>query len=179
MGVCAMMLDVSPALRTPGQPFPFRHEEVLPPQELMGEEVRFDEPVVLEGSYTMAEEALLIRGTLHATAYASCARCLEPVAHPLRVKIEESFLHTQNALPEDGSQAWEEQFSFTGSKVELNPLALTLSMLALPIRFLCKEGCKGLPAGTPEDNEQDSQKDLPQAHPFSALQQLLTKDQEV
>lgn len=173
-----MLLDVSQALRSPGEAFPFRHEEKLPPQEVLGEEVRFDEPVVLEGTYTMADEALLLRGTLYATARASCAKCLKPVEHPIAVGIEESLLHTQNARLDGGTEAWDEQFSFTGSKVEINPLALTLAMLALPIRFLCGKGCQGLPEGAQRDNEQDSQKDLPQAHPFSALQQLLTKDKD-
>ena len=173
-----MMLDVSLAMRSPGEAFPFRHEEVLPPQEVLGEEIRFDEPVVLEGSYTMADEALLLRGSLKGTAQASCARCLKPVSKAIQVPFEESFLHTSQALPEDDSEAWEEQFSFTGSKVELNPLALTLSVLALPIRFLCGKGCEGVPEGASQAQD-DSQKDLPEAHPFSALQQLLTKDQEV
>ncbi len=173
-----MMLDVSQALRSPGEVFPFRHEEVLPPQEVLGEEIRFDEPVVLEGSYTMAEDALLLRGSLVATVRASCARCLKPVAQTIRVPIEESLLRTDRAMPEDDRAAWEEQFTFTGSKVELRPLALTLAVLALPFRFLCGDECAGRPEGADRDQD-DSQKDLPQAHPFSALQQLLTKDQEV
>lgn len=174
-----MTLDVTTALRSPGESFPFRHEEVLSPQEVLGEEIRFDEPVVLEGTYTMVDDALLLRGTLYAKAHASCAKCLEPVVHPIAVGIDESLLRTQSAMPEDGAEAWDEQFSFSGSKVEMNPLALTLTMLVLPIRFLCGKGCQGMPEGAAGDDEQDSQKDLPQAHPFSALQQLLTKDQEV
>ena len=173
-----MTLDVSQALRSPGEAFPFRHEEVLPPQTVLGEEIRFEGLAVLEGTYTMASEALLLRGSLRAAVQASCARCLKPVRHPIQVRIQESFLHTDQALPEDDGEAWEEQFSFTGSKVELGPLALTLAMLALPIRFLCGKGCGGLPEGAGQTFD-DSQKDLPGAHPFSALQQLLTKDQEV
>ncbi len=173
-----MMMDVSQALRTPGEAFPFRHEEALPPQDILGEEVTFPDPVVLEGTYTMADDTLLIKGSLHATAHASCANCLEPVVYALTVPVEETFSHTERAVPEDEEGAWEEQFSFTGSRVELSPLATTLVLLALPIRFLCKKGCKGLQDAISQDNN-NSQKDLPEAHPFSALQQLLTKDQEV
>lgn len=176
-GVGGMMLDVSPALRSPGEAFPFRHEESLPPQEILGETIRFQDPVVLEGSYAMAEESLILRGTLKATVHASCAKCLEPVSCAISVPIEENFLHTDQAMLEDDGAAWEEQFSFTGSKVELNPLALTLALLALPIRFVCGAGCEGIQL--PDQDNDDSQKDLPEAHPFSALQQLLTKDQEV
>ena len=175
-----MMLDVSQALRFPGEAFPFRHEERLPPQEILGEVVNFPDPVVLEGNYAMTDDTLLIKGSLHATAHASCARCLEPVAHALSVPVEEAITHTERAMPmpEDDQGMWEEQFSFTGSAVELNPLATTLVLLALPIRFLCRKGCKGLHETIRQDKH-DSQKDLPEAHPFSALQQLLTKDQEV
>lgn len=172
-----MMLDVSLALRSPGEAFPFRHEETLPPQEILGEEVQFSEPVVLEGTYAMANDALFLKGSMHFKVKAACANCLEPVSRSFTVPIEESFLHTERLMPEDDGAEWEEQFTFSGSKVELSPLATTLALLALPIRFLCKAGCKGLQDSLSQD-QQDSQKDLPEAHPFSALQQLLTKDQE-
>ncbi len=46
------------------------------------------------------------------------------------------------------------------------PLALTLALLALPIRFVCGAGREGIQL--PDQDNDDSQKDLPEAHPFSA-----------
>ncbi len=119
------MLDVSPALRSPGEAFPFRHEESLPPQEILGETIRFQDPVVLEGSYAMAEESLILRGTLKATVHASCAKCLEPVSCTISVPIEENFLHTDQAMPEDDGAAWEEQFSLPAPRWSSTPGADT------------------------------------------------------
>ena len=48
------------------------------------------------------------------------------------------------------------------------------------MRFLCKEECEGLPGITQMNREADADQDeLTTQHPFSALQQLLNKDQEV
>ena len=59
--------------------------------------------------------------------------------------------------------------------------ALTLTLLDLPIRFECGDDCPVLTRLHAEDDETTHacQKDMPDQHPFSALQQLLTKDQEV
>ena len=52
--------------------------------------------------------------------------------------------------------------------------------MALPIRFLSKEDCPGLGETHPVDVDFSlCQKELPGQHPFAALQQLLTKDEEV
>ena len=57
----------------------------------------------------------------------------------------------------------------------------TLAVLALPMRFECGESCPALARLQPDDSQPTHacQKDMPDQHPFSALQQLLTKDQEV
>ena len=60
-------------------------------------------------------------------------------------------------------------------------LNLSAFVLALPMRFECGESCPALARLQPDDSQPTyaCQKDMPDQHPFSALQQLLTKDQEV
>jgi hypothetical protein len=51
-----MMLDISPALRLPGAEISFEHLETLPEQDVLGELVRFSEPVKLTGTFTLTDE---------------------------------------------------------------------------------------------------------------------------
>ena len=73
----------------------------------------------------------------------------------------------------------DEQMTFEGKEIDLAQLALTLTVLELPMRFEC-ESCSD--RSDEEDVGEETracQKETPMEHPFSALQQLLTKDQEV
>ena len=57
-----MYLDVSQGLKTPGEEFPFLHKETIPPQEMFGETVTFDEPVLLTGHYIFVGDSLRLEG---------------------------------------------------------------------------------------------------------------------
>ena len=174
-----MLLDITPALRAPGEEIPFLHRDAIPPQEIFGDEVMFSQ-VLLSGYYSVTDERLHIRGTLTATAHGRCAGCLKRVDYQVEVPFDESFVR-QSRFPEGEEIPDEEEWVYEGAKVELSHLAMTLAVLDLPIRFECGEDCPGL-NGLPPEETQDThacQKDMPDQHPFSALQQLLTKDQEV
>ena len=87
--------------------------------------------------------------------------------------FRETFL--RDADPED-----DEQYAYSGSAIGFEKLAMSLAVLNLPMRFLCKEDCQGLIKQYGGDIETTArQKELQKEHPFAALQQLLTKDEEV
>jgi len=176
-----LLLDISRALRAPGEDFPFLHRDVIPPQEVFGETIEFTD-VLLSGHYSFAGESLHIWGVLTAAAHGVCGGCLKPVRYPIEVEFDEIFARqSRYSQVEDASQEEEERLMFEGSKVELSHLALTLAVLELPMRFTCGDACPALDAMQPDDENSTHacQKDMPDQHPFSALQQLLTKDQEV
>lgn len=170
-----MTLDVSAALRAPGTALPFTHKEELPSQEIMGETVEFPEPAVVEGTFSLQDDSLVISAKLTAKAHAHCARCLVPVVYPVEVPFIESFLR-EDPRDQTEDDPWEERLVFTGHKVELGPLVQSLTLLDLPMRFLCKKACQQLP-GTEEVQEQGQDKP-DDNHPFAALKQLLNNFQE-
>lgn len=176
-----MLLDVSRALRMPGEVFPFLHREEIAPQEIFGETVTFS-VAALAGHFSMAGESLHLWGEMTVTAHGHCAGCLKPVDDEMKIPFDEIFVRQEGRYPqtENADQDEDERLVFEGSKVELSQLALTLAVLELPMRFECKEGCQTLAEMQPDIQPTHAcQKDMPDQHPFSALQQLLTKDQEV
>ena len=177
-----LLLDISRALRTPGEEIPFQHRDAIPPQEIFGETVTFSD-VILAGSYSVADESLHIWGRMTALAHGHCAGCLKPVDYPVNVEFDEFFTRQTRYTQKEETPDEEERLMYEGSKVELSHLAMTLAVLDLPMRFECGEDCPAL-AGIPSEDDDTPQthacqKDMPDQHPFSALQQLLTKDQEV
>ena len=94
----------------------------------------------------------------------------------LRISHEKTYAGAQ---PMEEEAEDDERLAFEGSKVELHQLALTLTLLELPIRFVCEPECDVMKKARQDNESHACQKELPDQHPFSALQQLLTKDQEV
>ncbi len=170
-----MELDVSRALLAPGTEFPFSAVETVPPQDVIGETVTF-EPALLQGAYSAVDGAVRLTGKLTTTAHAMCALCMEPATVPLAVSFDEEFRKDVNELED-------EAFRYEGKQVPLNQLTLTLIMLNLPMRFLCKRNCAGskayqalrkeTPKSSCEEEEPRTQR------PFEALQRLLKEDEEV
>lgn len=167
-----MFLDVSKALRSPGAGFPFEVSLEIPPQDVLGEKITFT-PVVLQGEMEGVGESVLLSGSLKTVAHAHCANCLAPAQVELSVPFRETFVRGEH--PEDP-----DVFPFDGARIELDQMALSVAILALPMRFLCREDCQGLCPQCGMDKKLCTcQKELPVKHPFEALQQLLTKDEEV
>jgi uncharacterized protein len=172
-------LDISRAMRSPGESFTFIHKEVLPPQDVVGQTVTFDNPVTMEGEFCLVEDRLRLSGRLSTVANAPCANCLSPAKYPVLVDFDEMFMQHDKFTKVDDYLDETDRLAYDGSQLDIHQLALTLAVLELPIRFLCQEDCKGLLTVTRIDDKHAGQKELPIEHPFSALQQLLTKDQEV
>ncbi len=167
-----MFLDVSIALKNPGEEFPFQVEQEIAPQDIGGETVTF-EPARLEGVFSAEQDQVTVEGVLKTVAHAQCANCLAPAQAEVTGAFRETFL--RNADPED-----DEVYGYTASAVGFEKLALSTALLNLPMRILCREDCPGLWQQYGVDHEPTAcQKELQKEHPFAALQQLLTKDEEV
>ncbi len=172
-----MLLDISKALRAPGAEFPFLHRDEIEPQEVFKEVITFSD-VQLEGAFSMYETSLYLKGRLTCTVHAHCAACLKPVDLPLDIPFDEEFTRIEDRryIPQKSEDGFEEDtLTFEGNNVDLGPLILTLVLLELPIRILCDENCSALPQEN--DETYACQKD-PDQNPFSALQQLLEKEQQ-
>ena len=167
-----MKLDVTQALRNPGQEFPFQAEQAIAPQEVSGETVTFD-PALIEGVFSATEDgSVTLEGSLTAVAHAQCAKCLSPAEAKIEAEFRETFYH-------DGEPESDDRFVYEGSAVELERLTMFTAMLALPMRFLCREDCPGLGAYAGQDVfTRSSQEELPGQRPFAALQQLLAEKSE-
>ena len=130
-----MELDVSKAFVTPATAFPFQAVVALPPQELGGETITFD-PVALQGTYSAYEGVVSLEGALETVAHGACAMCMRPADASIETDFAETFRR-------DANEAEDESFRYENKSVPLDHMTLTLVMLNLQLRFLCKDGCPG------------------------------------
>lgn len=173
-----LFMDISAALRAPGEEIPFRHRDEIPLQQILGETITFTD-VVLTGFCSVPDHNLRLHGQFEAKAHARCSYCLRDMELPISVPFDEVFERVTKWDPPEEPTEEGERLVYEGSKVDLSHLALTLAVLELPLRFLCGEECEAFKAVQADDDSPNACQKVPDQHPFSALQQLLTKDQEV
>ena len=123
-------------------------------------------PAQFEGEcLCIGEGVYLISGTLTFMIRGACARCTQPVQERLVVPFEERF--ARDASTE------EEIYPFTGNEIDLQESLEEAAFMALPLRLLCKEDCKGLcPQCGADLNEGDCGCVQETSNPFSILKKL-------
>ncbi len=90
---------------------------------------------------------VLVQTKLRGQATMSCSRCLEPVAVPLDVEVEEVFTPTIDMLTgqaltpdEDDKALWIDDHHI----LDLTEVVRQDALLAAPMHVLCREDCRGL-----------------------------------
>ena len=157
-----MKLDVSDALAHPGQEYRFSGTQAIADQEISGDIVRLDDCPV-EGTFLADEEGnIAVKGKLRTTAHAPCANCLEDASAEIQNEFDEVFL--RGGDPED-----DEIFSYEGHEISLSKLVMSYAVMALPIRFLCREDCQGFASSDPDAAPEE----MGVHYPFAGLRQLL------
>ena len=132
-----MKLDVSSAIRTPGQEYAFSGQQTMAATDVGGELITFDD-VVVKGTFLVLEDgSVTVDGLVETVAHSRCASCLAPASAQVSNSFRETFV--RGGDPED-----DEAFAYDGYLVDLDRMIETYVLLALPMRFLCKEDCPGL-----------------------------------
>ena len=137
------------------QPVDFE-QEFAPGAIDMGPEVTQKSPLHAAGRAQLVEEHrgkhktlrdIRLNGELRTSLELPCARCLEPVAQ----QVEREFDLLYRPL---GADAGKEELSVTGAEAEigyyqgegllLEDVLREQVLLALPLKVICREDCKGL-----------------------------------
>ena len=138
-----MKLDVSDALAHPGQEYRFSGLQAIADQEIGGDTVRIDD-CAIEGGFLSDEDGnISVKGKLRTVAHAPCANCLEDAQAEIENEFDEVF--RRNGDMED-----DEIFAYQGHEIFLDKLVMSYAVMALPIRFLCREDCPGFEYRDPE-----------------------------
>jgi uncharacterized protein len=93
------------------------------------------------------QRSILVKCTLNTEVELICSRCLGKFHYPLKIRFEEEFLPTvdvQSGMPLPPA---EESSAFTIDEqhtLDLTEAIRQYSLLAIPIKALCKKDCAGL-----------------------------------
>ena len=102
---------------------------------------------VLEGSQLDLDlrlesvmEGVLVSGTVRGEVTGECVRCLDPIASPLAVDIQELFAYPGQEHHDDETELRQ----LEGDLLDLEPTLRDAVVLALPFQPVCRADCPGL-----------------------------------
>ncbi len=95
-------------------------------------------PVALDLRLESVVEGVLVTGTAVVSLQGQCARCLEPIASPEEVDLQELYLYPDKEPDDDEASRVE------GELLDLEPLLRDPVVLDLPYTPLCRPDCAGL-----------------------------------
>jgi uncharacterized protein len=121
----------------------FKPEEVA--QE--GDAYRIVAPVSLEFEVHKDKERFRLVGSAVTELELPCSRCLEPFRLPVNASFDLRYLPASEIAQDEERQVEEDDLEtsyYRDDQIDLNELLRELFYLALPMKPLCGDDCKGL-----------------------------------
>ncbi len=132
-----MKVDISSIREKRGGSLSFKGEHSI---DISGVEtdVELDQPVSVRGTVTNTGDGFLVQGEVTFTYRTNCNRCLDPISGSSNVSITEQFV---SYSPVESDESF---YYFQGDLIDLSDCLREQVLLSLPMKFTCKNDCKGL-----------------------------------
>ena len=126
-----------------------RYDRTFEPSEVaMGDEpYRIVAPVHLGFDIHKDKDKFHLVGTVRTELELPCSRCVEPFRLPVNLTFDQRYFPQAELAAEEESEVAEEDLEtsfYRDEQIDLNELVQEQIYLALPMKPLCRESCKGL-----------------------------------
>ena len=143
-------------------------------------ELHLIRPVNVDLEIQKRSDHIHIQGALQGTLQVTCHRCLTAFLWPLKEPIDIYLIEEEELVPAEEMEleARELDFEFfDGVAIEIDQLVVEQLFLALPVKILCSEDCRGLCPGCGANlNEEQCQCEKNTGgSPFAALEAIKTR----
>jgi uncharacterized protein len=140
-----MLIDVSGLNMQPGQSKMYDLTTQLDDILYAGDRLVFDSPACINFTLNNLGKTIEVKGEIIADLIIRCARCLSPFVYHLESEFKGKFSHDRNtALADQNFEDEEDIYLYSGNNIDLSQLLVESVLLALPMKNLCNEKCKGL-----------------------------------
>ncbi|WP_258361087.1 YceD family protein [Moorella sulfitireducens] len=140
-----MKIGVGDLKARPGGEIEFKSQEKWTFLSTVSGNIPIVAPVRVTGRVTNTGKILLVQGQAATTLELTCDRCLEKYRYPVVAPLEEEYAGTTAGQDANGEK-WDkvEVRPLEGDFIDLKPAVEEALILALPMKWLCRENCRGL-----------------------------------
>jgi uncharacterized protein len=132
-----MRVNVSEIVKTEGAGVDVSFVDDLPELRNFDTLVKFESPFKFTGRIVNLGGLLKLSGELHFEFSADCLRCLSRVDTVMDIAVEENFVKALESADDDA-------YTYEGNVVDIDKPLMDNVILALPMKVICSEDCKGL-----------------------------------
>lgn len=136
------------------EPLHLYHEYAIGELVLGRDDASVADVVVLDAVLTHRERDLRVRGTVRTAVRYQCSRCLREVIRPLEARFDLPYApHPEGAEDEEFELKYEDMDVgfYDGIRFDVDLLVLEQIELSVPMKFICREDCRGLCPGCGAD----------------------------
>lgn len=136
-----LKVSVKSLLTDPSAIIPFQADVTPEPVMMDGEEVLFLGPCRMNGVFKhIGGGVIRYSGTMDTEVRMACSRCMKETDLPLHTQMEQRFTsdRQQESYMDDDIEVYQ------NDTIDLTELLTAEINLAIPMKVLCKEDCKGL-----------------------------------
>ena len=129
---------------------PFAHTYAPDELALEDERAQLSSATHVEGHAAKQREQVRVTGKIEGAVEVQCDRCLRPVASPLQTEFDLAYAPASVLDEAEADEVKELQDEdlivafYEGDRLDVDELVREQVLLALPMRLLCREDCKGL-----------------------------------
>lgn len=140
-----MKIDVTKIKKVLGQKISFEFHQAMESIEMNGEHLAFVTPVDVFGIITNTGVGLKVEARIETTLKRACGRCLEEYAQPIEIPFELVYKSSHETADVEESSSEEEDFLiYEGNIIDLTDAVRESLLMAVPMKALCKEECRGI-----------------------------------
>lgn len=168
-----MRIDVSLILDAPGRSMPFDQKGHVGDVGVPGEGDLLLGPQHARGVVTSIGGGVYVEANVKGSVRLTCSRCLSPFDKDLEIACEGKFMEDPGRMNKDDEDDVE-VFPLEGTYCNLDEMVRHEIALAIPMKPLCREDCRGLCPGCGKNlNEGDCDCLVPQGKPSVFGEKLL------
>ncbi|MGC7870443.1 YceD family protein [Desulfosporosinus sp. SYSU MS00001] len=135
-----MKVNVAQVRHRSGESIYFDLTEDFSPFELGTETFSFSAPVHVQLQVVNTNKAVLVKGTIESELKVICGRCLEPFNYHLNLPYQDEWVFPSQATED----LLESALLLEKDDVDITQRIFEQIVLALPMKFICSEDCRGL-----------------------------------
>lgn len=122
---------------------------VYQPDDLnpVDERVQLAGPASVKGKVRLSGNKVFVNGHVDARAAVECDRCLQPVELPVSADFTLDYITGTDYESSPVAELTEAEMSvsvFDGRSIDVDEIVKEQILLAVPIRMLCRDDCKGI-----------------------------------
>jgi len=134
-----MLIDLTDIIKNVNGKLDIDKEFSMPDISFLGEQFSFNKDCKLSGNIINNSKALELNVIVKGSASVHCARCGKPLTVDIKFPISETLIREGTEISDA-----EDVILYTGKEIELDDIIVSSFLMNVPVKYLCREDCKGL-----------------------------------